>query len=324
MKFPRRTFLQLAAGAAALPASFRVAKAQSYPTRPVRLIVGVPAGGGMDIMARLMGQWLSERLGQQFIVENRAGAGTNIAAEAVVHAPPDGYTLLLVHTTNASNATLYKLNFNFIRDIAPVAAIARVPNVLEIHPSVPAKTVPEFIAFAKANPGKLNMGSSGIGGADHLAGELFKSMTGVNILLVHYRGIAPALIDLLGGQTQVMVSSMPSSIGYIKAGTLRPLAVTTAARSEALPNLPTVGDFIPGYETSQWYGIGAPINTPPEIIEKLNREINAGLADPRLKARLAELDGTVLAGSPGDLGKLIADETEKWAAVIRAANIKAE
>jgi tripartite-type tricarboxylate transporter receptor subunit TctC len=324
MELPRRTFLQLAAGAAALPASSRVAKAQSYPTRPVRLIVGVPAGGGMDIMARLMGQWLSERLGQQFIVENRAGAGTNIAAEAVVHAPPDGYTLLLVHTTNASNATLYKLNFNFIRDIAPVAAIARVPNVLEIHPSVPAKTVPEFIAFAKANPGKLNMGSSGIGGADHLAGELFKSMTGVNILLVHYRGIAPALIDLLGGQTQVMVSSMPSSIGYIKAGTLRPLAVTTAARSEALPNLPTVGDFIPGYETSQWYGIGAPINTPPEIIEKLNREINAGLADPRLKARLAELDGTVLAGSPGDLGKLIADETEKWAAVIRAANIKVE
>ena len=289
MKLPRRQFLQVAAGAAALPALSGIARAEAYPTRPVRIIVGFAAGGGADIFARLIGQWLSERLGQQFIVENRTGAATNIAADAVVRAAPDGYTLLLVHTTNASNSALYeKLSFNFVRDIAPVAAFARVPNVLEVNPSVSAKTVPEFIALAKSNPGKINMGSSGNGAADHLAAELFKMMAGVNIVQVQYRGAAPALTDLLGGQAQAMFSSMPSSIGYIRAGSLRPLAVTTATRSEALPDVPTVGDFVPGYELSQWYGVGAPRNTPADVIERLNREINAGLADPRIEAVLAD------------------------------------
>jgi tripartite-type tricarboxylate transporter receptor subunit TctC len=326
MKLPhRRQFLHLAAGAAALPAASSIARAQAYPTRPVRIVVGFAPGGGADIFARVIGQWLSERLGQQFIVENRTGAATNIAAETVVRAPPDGYTLLLVHTTNACNSALYeKLNFKFVRDIAPVAAFARVPNVLEVNPSVPVRTAPEFIAYAKANPGKINMGSSGNGAADHLAAELFKMMAGVSIVQVQYRGAAPALTDLLGGQVQAMVSSMPSSIGYIRAGNLRPLAVTTAARSEALPDLPTLGDFVPGYESSQWYGIGAPNDTPTSIIEKLNAEINASLTDSRIKALLAEQGGAGLPGSPADFKKLIADETEKWGKVIRAAGITAQ
>ena len=276
-----------------------------------------------DIVARLIGQWLSERLGQPFIIENRPGAGSNIATEAVVRAPPDGYTLLLVGPPNAINATLYdKLNFNFIRDIAPVASIVRVPNVMVVNPSVPAKTVPEFIAYAKANPGKINMASAGIGSSAHVAGELFKMMTGVDMVHVPYRGAAPALTDLLGGQVQVCSPRMPASIEYIKAGKLRALAVTTATRSEALPDVPTVGEFVPGYEASSWYGVGAPKNTPAEIVDKLNKEINAALADPKIKARLADLGGTALAGSPADFGKLIADETEKWGKVIRAANIK--
>jgi tripartite-type tricarboxylate transporter receptor subunit TctC len=322
---PRRQILRLVAGAAALPTVARVARAQTYPRRPVRIVVGFAPGGGLDIFARLIGQWLSERLGQQFVIENRTGAASNIAAEAVVRAPPDGYTLLLVHTTNASNSALYaKLSFNFMSDIAPVAAIARVPNVLNVNPAVPATTVPEFIAFAKANPGVINMGSSGNGAADHLAAELFKMMVGVNIVQVQYRGASLALTDLLGGQVQAMFSSMPSSIGYIKAGSLRALAVTTTIRSEALPDLPTVDDFVPGYESSQWYGVGAPNNTPAEIIETLNREINAALANPTMKARIAEQGGTVLAGSPGDFRQLIAHETEKWTKVVRAANIKVE
>jgi tripartite-type tricarboxylate transporter receptor subunit TctC len=325
MKLPRRQFLHLAAGAAALPAVSQIALAQNYPIRPVRIVVGFAPGGGADIFARLIGQWLSERLGQQFIVENRTGAATNIAAEVVVRAAPDGYTLLLVHTTNASNSALYeKLSFNFVRDIAPVAAFARVPNVLEVNPSVAARTVPEFIALAKSNPGKINMGSSGNGAADHLAAELFKMMAGVNIVQVQYRGAAPALTDLLGGQVQAMFSSMPSSIGYIRAGSLRPLAVTTATRSETLPDVPTVGEFVPGYESSQWYGVGAPSNAPADVIEKLNREINLGLADPRIKAVLADQGGAPLPGSPADFGKLIVGETEKWAKVVGAAKIKVE
>ena len=288
-------------------------------------IVGFAAGGAPDILARLMGQWLSERLGQPFVIENRPGAGSNIATEAVVRAPPDGYTLLLVSPANAINATLYdKLNFNFIRDIAPVAGIIREPHVMVVNPSVPAKTVPEFIAYAKANPGKLNMASAGNGTAAHVAGELFKMMTGVDMVHVPYRGAAPALTDLLGGQVQVMFAAMPASIEYIRAGKLRALAVTTATRSEALPDIPTVGEFVPGYEASAWFGVGAPKNTPAEIIDKLNKEINAALADPKIKARLADLGGTVLPGSPADFGKLIADETEKWGKVIRAANIKPE
>jgi tripartite-type tricarboxylate transporter receptor subunit TctC len=325
MKLPRRNFLHLAGGAAALPAVSRIARAQSYPTRPVRIIVGFPAGGGADIVARLIGQWLSERLGQQFIVENRPGAATNIATEAVVRAAADGYTLLLVHSSNAMNATLYeKLNFNFIRDIAPVASIIVVPNVMLVHPSVPAKTVAEFIAYAKANPGKINFASGGIGGPSHLAGELFKAMAGVNLVHVPYRGGGPAVNDLLGGQVQVYFASTPASIEYIKAGTLRALAVASATRSEMLPDIPTVGEFVPGYEAPTWYGLGAPKNTPAEIVDKLNNEINAGLADPKLRVRLADLGGTVMMGSPADFGKLIADDTEKWAKVIRSANIKPE
>jgi tripartite-type tricarboxylate transporter receptor subunit TctC len=325
MKLPRRTFLHLAASAAVLPVVSRIARAQAYPTRPVRVIVGAPPGGGFDITARLIGQWLSERLGQPFVIDNRPGGGGNIATEAVVRAPADGYTLLLIATANAINATLYeKLTFNLSRDIAPVAGITRVPEVMVVNPSVPAKTVPEFIAHAKANPGKLNMASGGIGTPPHVSGVLFKMMTGVDTLHVPYRGVAPALTDLLGGQVQVMFVTTPASIEYIRAGKLRALAVTTATRSEALPDLPTVGEFVPGYEASGWYGIGAPKNTPAEIVDKLNKEINAGLADPKIKARLADLGGSVLPGSPADFGKLIAEDTEKWGKVIRTANIKAD
>ena len=323
MKLLRRNFLHLAAGAAALSAVSRIAWAQTYPTRPVRIVVGFAPGGATDIMARLVGQWLSELLGQQFVIENRPGAGSNIATEVVVNAPPDGYTLLVTTSVNAINATLYdKLNFNFIRDIAPVASIHREPHVLEVHPSVPVKTVPEFIAYAKANPGKINMASAGIGSGNHIAGELFKMMTDVNLVHVPYRGAGPALVDLLGGQVQVMFATMSSSIEYVRDGKLRALAVTTTTRSPALPHIPTVSDFVPGYEASFWTGVGAPKNTPAEIVNKLNKEINAALADPKMKARLADLGGTALSGSPADFGKFIADETEKSAKVVKFANIK--
>jgi tripartite-type tricarboxylate transporter receptor subunit TctC len=323
MKLPRRKFLHLAAGAAALPAVSRIARAQAYPTKPVRIIVGFAPGGGADIAARLIGQWLSERLGQSFVIENRPGAGSNIATEAVVRAPSDGYTLLLVSAPAAINATLYeKLSFNFIRDIAPVASISHVPHVMVVHPSFPAKTVPEFIAYAKANAGKINMASAGNGSTPHVAGELFKMMAGVNLIHVPYRSAGPALTDLLGGQVQVMFDNMASSIEHIRAGKLRPLAVTTTMRSETLPDVPTVSEFVPGYEVSNWFGVGAPKATPAEILDRLNKEINASLADPKLRARLADLGGTPLVGSPADFGKLIAAETEKWAKVIRAANIK--
>jgi tripartite-type tricarboxylate transporter receptor subunit TctC len=325
MKLPRREFLHLVASAIGLPAMSRIARAQAYPMRPVRIIVPIAAGGGSDILARLMGQWLSERLGQSFLVENRPGGGSNIATEAVVRAPADGYTLLLVAPASATNAALYeKLSYNFIRDIAPVASIMLAPNVMVVHPSFPAKTVPEFIAFAKANPGKINFASGGTGNPSHLAGELLKMMAGVHIVHVPYRGAGPALTDLLGGQIQVMFATVPASIEYIKAGRLRALAVTTTTRSELLPDLPTVGDFLPGYEASTWYGIGVPRNTPAEITNQLNKEINAGLADPKLKARLADLGGTVMPGSPAQFAKLIADETEKWAKTIKFAGIKAE
>ena len=325
MKLPRRKFLHLAAGAAALPVVSRIARAQAYPSRPVRLVAGFAPGGGVDITARLIGQWLSERLGQQFVIENRPGAATNIATEAVVRAPADGYTLLMVGSFNTINATLYdKLNYNFVRDIAPVASIDREPLVMVVNPSVPAKTVPEFIAYANANPGKVNMASAGNGAPSHVSGELFKMMAGVNMVHVPYRGIALALSDLLGGQVQVSFASMPSSIQYIRTGQLRALAVVTATRSDALPDIPTIAEFVPGYEASIWYGVGAPKATPVEIVEKLNKEINASLANPKMKARLADLGGDVLALSPADFGKLIADETEKWDKVIRSANIKAE
>jgi tripartite-type tricarboxylate transporter receptor subunit TctC len=325
MTLPRRRFLRLAAGAAALPGVCRLAWAQSYPTRPVRLIVGFAAGGASDILARLLGQWLSERLGQQFIIENRPGAGTNIATEAVARAPSDGYTLLLVSVSNVINATLYdRLTFNFIRDIAPVAGIVRQPALMMVNPSIPTKTVPEFISYAKANPSRVNYASIGIGSSNHVAGELFKMMTGINMVHVPYRGGAPALGDLIAGQVQVMFIGPVGSMQYVRDGTLRVLAVTTATRAEALPDIPTVGDFVPGFEASSWFGIGAPRNTPPEIANKLNAEINAGLASPQIKARLAELGGTVLAGSPADFGQLVADETEKWGKVIRAANVKPE
>ena len=325
MKLPRRQFLHLTAGAAALSAVSHFAWAQAYPTRPVRLVVGFPPGGGTDITARLIGQWLSERLGQQFVIENRPGAGSNLATEGVARAAADGYTLLLASTAHAINATLYdRLNYNFLRDIAPVAGIIRVPNVMEVNPSLPPKSVSEFIAYAKANPGKVNYASGGNGTAQHLSGELFKMMTGVVMVHVPYRGDAPALTDLIGGQVQVMFGSIPPSVEHIRAGKLRALAVTNATRSEALPDIPTVSDFVPGYEASAWYGIGAPRNTPAEIVDKLNKEINAALSDPKIKARLADLGGTVLSGSPADFGKLIADETEKWGKVIRAANIKPE
>jgi tripartite-type tricarboxylate transporter receptor subunit TctC len=303
----------------------RIARAQTYPTRPVSIIVTFAAGGGTDITARLIGQWLAERLGQQFIIENRPGAGGNIGTEAVVRAPADGYTLLMVGSYNAINATLYdKLNYNFIRDIAPVASVIQYPYVMVVNPSVPAKSVPEFIAYAKANPGKLNMASPGTGTGPHIAGELFKMMAGVDMVHVPYRGAGPSLSNLIGGQVQVTFESMSASIGYIRAGTLRALAVTTTRRSEALPDIPTVAEFVPGYEASSWYGVGAPKATPAEIVDKLNTEINAGLADSKMKARLADLGNAPLALSPADFGKLIADETEKWGNVIRALNIKAE
>lgn len=325
MKLPRRQFLHLAAGAVALPALSRMARAQPYPTQPVRIIVGFGPGGVSDILARLIGQWLSERLGRPFVVENRPGAGTNVATEAVARAPADGYTLLWLTSSNAINTTLYdKLNFDFSRDIAPVASIVLVPSVMEVNSQFPTKTVPEFIAYAKANPGKINMGAAGPGSSTHIFGELFKMMAGVDLVPVQYRSSGPALTDLMAGQVQVMFDPLGSSIEYIRAGRLRALAVTTATRSEALPDVPTVGDFVPGYEASLWQGIGAPKSTPPEIVDKLNKEINAALADPKIKARLADLGSTPLVSSPGDFAKLIADDTEKWGKVIRAANIKAE
>jgi tripartite-type tricarboxylate transporter receptor subunit TctC len=322
---PRRRILSLAAGAAALRVVSRVAWAQAYPTRPVRLIVPVAPGGASDILARLMGQWLSERLGQQFVIENRPGGGNNIGTEAAVRAPANGYTLLVVNQVNAINATLYeKLNYNFIRDIAPVASIARTPFVMEVHPSLPAKTVLEFIAYAKSNPSKINMASGGNGGGPHVSGELFKMLTGVEMLHVPYRGAAPALTDLLSGQVQVMFADMISSIEHVRTGKLLALAVTTATRSETLPQLPTVGEFVPGFEASGWWGIGAPRNTPPEIVGLLNKEINAALIDPKIKARLGDLGGTPITGSPADFGKLIVDETEKWAKVVKFAGMKPE
>ncbi len=325
MKLPRRKFLHLAAGTAALPVLPRIASALDYPTRPVRIIVGYAAAGPTDIAGRLVGQWLSQRLGQQFIVENRPGAGSNIGTELVVQAAPDGYTLLLVTTTNAINATLYdKLNFNFIRDVAPIGSIMRTTNVMLVNPSSPAKTVPEFIAYAKANPGKINMATAGIGSPPHVYGELFNAMTGAGLIAVHYRGGGPGLVDLLGGQVQVMVEGVISSIGYVRAGKLRALAVTSATRLDALPGIPTVGEFVPGYEASGWFGLGAPKTTPAQIINTLNREIDAELADPTMKARIADLGGSPMAMTPAEFAKFIADETEKWGKVIRAANIKAE
>jgi tripartite-type tricarboxylate transporter receptor subunit TctC len=325
MELPRRQFLHFAAGAAALPVLSRIALAQAYPTRPVRLIVPVAPAGASDITARLIGQWLSERLGQQFVIDNRPGAGGNIGTEAVVHAPADGYTLLMVGSFNASNAALYdKLNFNFISDIAPVAGVFRGPYVMVVHPSVPARSVPEFIAYAKATPRKVNMASSGTGAVPHVAGELFKMMAGIDMIHVPYRGGGPAITDLIAGQVQVYFATTVASLEYIRAGKLRALAVTTAARSEALPDIPTVAEFVPGYEASTWYGVGAPKATSAEIVEKLNKEINAGLAEPKMKARLADLGGDVLALSPADFGKLIAEETEKWGKVIQALNIKAD
>ena len=325
MKLLRRKFLKLAGAVAAIPVLPQLASALDYPTRPVRIIAGFAAGGGVDITARLMGQWLTERLGQSFVIENRPGAGGNIGTEAVVGAVPDGYTLLLATVPNAVNASLYeKLNFNFIRDIAPVAGIIRVPMVILLNPSVPAKTVPEFISYAKANPGKVNMASAGNGSAPHMAGELFKMMAGVNLVHVPYSGQGPALTDLLGGEVQVLFATAPGTTEYIGTGQLRALAVTTAARAEVLPELPTVGDFVPGYETSQWYGICAPRNTPAEIVDKLNKEINAAIADPRMKARFAAIGGEPLPGSPAEFGNLISEETEKWGQVVRAAGIKPE
>jgi tripartite-type tricarboxylate transporter receptor subunit TctC len=325
MKLPRRKLLHLAAGAAALSTLPRTAQSQAYPAQPVRIIVGFAAGSGSDIMARLMAQWLSERLGQPFVIENRAGAGGNVGTEAVVKAPPDGYTLLKVVPANTVNDTLYdKLPFNFIRDIAPVAGMVRVPYVLVVNQSVPVATVPEFIAYAKANPGKLNFASAGVGTGIHMSGELFKLMAGVNMVHVPYRGAGNAMTDLIGGQVQLMFDTTQASIPHIKAGKVRALAVTTAARSELLPELPTIGDVVPGYEASGSFGFGAPRNTPAEIVDKLNREINAVLADPKAKARIAELGGEPLAGSPAAYGRLLAEEAEKWGKVVRAANIKVE
>jgi tripartite-type tricarboxylate transporter receptor subunit TctC len=323
VKLPRRRFLHLAAGAAAQPAISRIAWAQAYPSRPVRIVVGFAAGGGNDIAARLIGQWLSERLGQPFVIENRPGAGTNIATEAVVRAPPDGYTLLLVGSTNAINATFYpKLNFNFIRDIAPVSSITRQPQAMLANPSFPARTIPELIDYAKANPGKVNMSSPGVGTISHLAGELFKMMAGVNLVHVPFGGNSPALTALLGGQVELSFASLPSSIEFVRTGKLRGLAVTGAMRAEALPDVPSTGEFVRGYEVSAWYGVGAPKGTPAEVIDKLNKVINAGLADPNMQARIADFGGTVFALSAADFGKFIAEETEKWAKVIREADIK--
>lgn len=325
MEFPRRRFLALAAGAAALPALPRMARGQAWPSRPVRIVVGFPAGGATDIQARLMGQWLSDRLGQQFIIENRAGASGNIGTEAVARAPADGYTLLQIVTPHAINAALYSnLSFDFIRDIAPVICAARLAYVVVVHPSVPAKTLPEFIAYAKANPGKINYGSAGPGTPQNIGCELFKMMAGVNLVHVPYRGGAPATTDLVGGQIQVIFSPVSESIQHIKAGSLRALAVTTASRLDVLPDLPTVADFVPGYEASGFAGIGAPRGTPAEIIDLLNKELNAGLADAKIKARIVELGGTVLGGTPAEFGSIIAEATEKWAKVIKVAGIKVE
>ena len=323
MKLPRRNFLHLVAGAAALPVISRAARAQAYPTRPVRLLVGWPPGGAADVVGRLTGQLLSERLGQQFVIENRPGAGGNLAVEAALKAAPDGYTLLMIGSNNAWNVTLYdNLSFDFVRDIAPVASIVRGVGVLVVHPSVSAKSVPDLIAYAKANPGKINMASGGVGSPQHVYGELFKMMAGVDMLHVPYRGGAPALTDLLAGQVQVMFDTLITSIEHIRAGKLRPLAVTAATRVEVLPDIPTVGEFVPGYEAVGWAGVGAPRNTSVEIIDKLNKEINAGLADPRIKARIADLGYTVLASSPADLGRFIAAYTEKWAKVIKYSGAK--
>jgi|SRR4051794_31273815 len=325
MKLSRRRFLHVATGAAALSTASAVAWAQDYPSRPVRIIVGFSAGGAPDILARLMGQWLSDRLGQQFVVENRTGAGGNIATEAVAHAPPDGYTLLLTSMGNAVNAALYdKLNFEFMRDIAPVAFISREPLGMEVHPSFPAKTAGEFISYAKAHPGTINYGSAGSGSSLHMAGELLKTMAGLDMVHVPYRGSAPALTDLLGGQLQMMFSPLPPSIGYVRSGRLRALATTAAARSSALPEVPTVGEWVAGYEASAWYGLAAPSNTPIDVVDKLNKEINAGLLDPKLRARLEELGSSPFVASPSESGKFLAAETDKWGKVVRAANLKPE
>jgi tripartite-type tricarboxylate transporter receptor subunit TctC len=323
MQLPRRKFLHLATGAAAFATVSRLAKAQAYPTRPVRLVVGFAPGGGYDTVARVVGQSLQERLNRPFIIENRPGAGTNIATEAVVRAPPDGYTLLLIGSTNAINATFYqKLNFDFIRDIAPVAGITRQPQVMLGSPSLPAKTLPEFIAYARTNPGKVNMASPGIGAVSHLSGELFKLMAGIDAQNVPFTGNGPALTALLGSQVEISFASLPSAIEFIRAGRIKGLGVTSAMRSDALPDVPSIGEFVPGYEVTSWYGVGAPKGTPAEVIDKLNGEINASLADAKVKARLAELGGAVFVLSPADLGKFIAADTEKWAKVLREANIK--
>jgi tripartite-type tricarboxylate transporter receptor subunit TctC len=325
MKIPRRRLLHLAAGAALLPAFSKLANAQTFPARPIRLVIGYTPGGSADLTARLMGQWLSERLGQSFVVENRPGGGTNIATEAVVRAPPDGYTLLLAAPANAINATLYdKLNFNFLRDIEPVAGIIRFPNVVVVNPSVPVKTIPELIAYAKANPGKLNMASSGNGSTIHMSGELFKMLTGTDMVHVPYRGGAPALTDLIAGQVHVMFDNIPTCAEHVKSGKLRGLAVTSTTRSEVLPDLPTVADYLPGYEASAWYGIVAPKSTPAEITSRLNKEINAVLADPAAKTRFAELGAILLPGSDADFGKLLADETEKWAKVVKFSGARVD
>ena len=325
MKLARRQFLRLAAGAAALPARSRIANAQSYPTRPVRIVVGFTAGGSTDIGARLIGQWLQERLGQSFVIENRPGAGTNIATESVVRAPPDGYTLLMVGPSSAVNATLYdKLNFVFLRDIAPVASMIRQPQIMLANPSLAARTVPELIAYAKANPGKITTASAGIGSTGHLVGELFKMTVGVDLVHVPYRGAGPALTDLLGGQVLISFAGIAGSIEYVRSGKLRALAVTTATRSEALPDVPTVSEFVPGFEAGDWLGVGAPRNTPAEIIDRLNKEITAGVADPKIKARFADLGGTALPLTPAEFGKLLADETAKWAKVVTATGATAE
>ena len=325
MKLHRRKFLQVATGIAALPAFSRIARAEVYPSRPVRILVGYTPGGSADITARLIGQWLSEKLGQQFVIENRPGGGTNIATEAVVRADPDGYTLLLVPPAAAINATLYsKLSFDFIKDIEPVAGLNRFPNVVVVNPSLPIKTIPELIAYAKENPGKLNMASSGNGSTIHMSGELFKMLTGITMVHVAYRGSAPALTDMIGGQVQVMFDNIPTSLEHVRSGKLRGLAVTSLTRSEVLPDLPLVADYLPGYEASAWYGIGAPKNTPSEIIDKLNKEINSVLADPKLKSRFRELGAMELSGSPADFKKLIGDETDKWAKVVKFAGAKVD
>jgi tripartite-type tricarboxylate transporter receptor subunit TctC len=325
VKIRRRRFLQSAAAAVAVAATPRLVRAQAWPARPVRIIVGFAPGGALDVVARLIGRWLSDRLGQSFLIENRTGAGSNIAAEAVVNAPADGYTLLMASSVNAVNTTLYgKLNFVFHSDIAPVASVGQVPCILDVHPSLPVRTVPEFIAYAKANPHKLSMGSGGLGSPQHITGELFRVMTGVDLVYAHYRGGAPAVADLVGGQLQATFDVMLESIEHIRAGKLRALAVTTAARAPLLPEVPVMADFVPGFESGVWWGVGAPRDTPAGIIEKLNGEINAGLADPRLNARLIELGGTALPGSPADFGALIARDTEKWGKIVRAGNMRVE